>query len=124
VDRHNGFGFSGNGRLYQGRIYIKGLGINIHKHRHSSEAGNAAGGGKKGKGGCNHFIAGTNTQTHQAGQQCIGAAGNTHCIAAAAHLCNRLFKLLDHRAADAALGIQHLIDFCQNLILDCRILRF
>ena len=47
------------------RIEVEGIGIRIDKDRRGAGAGDAAGGGKKGEGGAQHLITGTNTQAQE-----------------------------------------------------------
>ena len=55
----------GNGALHRGGIEIEGCGVNVRKHRRSTNLEDGVGDGDKGEGGDDHFVAFTDAESEQ-----------------------------------------------------------
>ena len=77
------------------RIHRKGIGKDVHEHRHRVQTRDAACRGKEGKRHGNDFIAGIHTRRHQGQQQGVASGGHPDGVTAIEILGDGRLKSLD-----------------------------
>ena len=89
------------------RINVEANRAGIHKHRSGSHAGDAAGSGKKGERGHQHFIARTNAKRHECKQDGICAGRAADAMLALDHRGDFFFQRITLRPHDELARAQH-----------------
>ena len=99
-------------------VHRKGIGPDVHEHRHRVQTRDAAGRGKEGKRHGDDFITGVHTSRHQGEQQGVASRGHPHGVTALEIPGDGLLKGLDPWTEHEALCLADLFDRRQDVGTD------
>ncbi|MPN01654.1 hypothetical protein SDC9_148864 [bioreactor metagenome] len=106
-----------------GGIEVERHRVDVGEDRLRPDPDDGAGGGEKGEGRGDHFIARADSGLHQGDDQCVGTGGHADGVAAAAISRRLLFEFRDLVAEDEALRIADGFDGIHDLRFQGPVLR-
>ena len=107
ADRQDGLGAVGDPGFDQGGVDVAGVGFDIDEDRFGAEQDDDFGGGDKGEGSGDDFIAGADAEGHEADEQGFGAAGDGDAVFGAGVGGEVLFEFADFGAEDVLAVVQY-----------------